>query len=738
MAIITVTSKADSGSGSLRQAINQAKEGDTIKFSSSLANQTISLDKSIGIPKSLTIDGGDAPNLTLSGSNKTNIFWFGVEGKDLTVKNLTFADSYFDKASGGAIWAKDNSNVRIENSVFKDNVSDGAAVHAQQGSNITVIDSEFDSNDGATISDKSYSAGAISLFAYGELTIKGSTFTNNQSLSGGAVRVTGSDVTIEDSVFLNNDSTAGANKGFVDVPGGGGALYLDGASIPADPRYYQGPLQGETEGGAVKITNSRFEGNRAAGEGGAIMFYGYDQDRIVIENSEIINNEVIENKQGKADGGGLWLMGDIDIKDTTIANNQSANDGGGLWYWGEEPANIEDTTISGNKAANDGGGIYNRLWASETNLTDVTIKNNSAGEEAGAIYIHNNEKVTTIAAKNSVFDKNTSGDKQQVNRELIDKGNNYQSPNSGDPVTADVTFGIPKNASSAEPKPQSALLNDSANSEENKDLKEVVLADNSDILQDSKKGSTGQVIEEQNKSANDKISDSDVAPKIITNQDSDKNPLPIQNSDVSQNSDGKVIEKQNESTNDNISDSDVAPKIITNQDSQQLTQNNELPLTADFGVNPNVEILDLRDVQSDSLIQAEFIVNRAAAYDNTFGFYTIDDESGRIDGLSPSDSGYAEAAIKQSIDLSKGIPGGELIAPFLISDGTAQEFLSENPNNFSQDTKVAYFAFLGANPDKKDHIKLLEQNTIGFEDLYGLGDRSFDDLTVEVKFSQKS
>lgn len=74
MAIITVTNNANQSEGSLRSAIQTAQSGDTIKFSSSLANQTISLDKFIGIDKSLTIDGSDVPGLTISGGEQTNIF----------------------------------------------------------------------------------------------------------------------------------------------------------------------------------------------------------------------------------------------------------------------------------------------------------------------------------------------------------------------------------------------------------------------------------------------------------------------------------------------------------------------------------------------------------------------------------------------------------------------------------------------------------------------------------------
>jgi hypothetical protein len=51
MAILTVTSKANSGAGSLRETISKAKAGDTIQFASSLANQTITLSSQLRLTK---------------------------------------------------------------------------------------------------------------------------------------------------------------------------------------------------------------------------------------------------------------------------------------------------------------------------------------------------------------------------------------------------------------------------------------------------------------------------------------------------------------------------------------------------------------------------------------------------------------------------------------------------------------------------------------------------------------
>ena len=72
MATLTVTTNADSGTGSLRQAIADATSGDTIVFDSTVfpAGQTtaIPLASTLTVSKSLTIDAG-TPVKSGSGAN---------------------------------------------------------------------------------------------------------------------------------------------------------------------------------------------------------------------------------------------------------------------------------------------------------------------------------------------------------------------------------------------------------------------------------------------------------------------------------------------------------------------------------------------------------------------------------------------------------------------------------------------------------------------------------------------
>ena len=87
--------------------------------------------------------------------------------------------------------------------------------------------------------------------------------------------------------------------------------------------------------------------------------------------------------------------------------------------------------------------------------------------------------------------------------------------------------------------------------------------------------------------------------------------------------------------------------------------------------------------------------------------------------------------LKQEGTDSMEIDGGVLLAPYLVANGTVEEFLSVNPTNNGNETlPIAYFAFKAANPDGIEHVRQIGINTFGFEDLLGGGDLDFNDSIV--------
>lgn len=82
---ITVTTTADSGPGSLREAITNASSGDTINFS---VTGTIALGSELLISQNLTINGPGATSLAISGNNTTYRV-FEIAGGTVALSGLT-------------------------------------------------------------------------------------------------------------------------------------------------------------------------------------------------------------------------------------------------------------------------------------------------------------------------------------------------------------------------------------------------------------------------------------------------------------------------------------------------------------------------------------------------------------------------------------------------------------------------------------------------------------------------
>ncbi|MFM6108750.1 MAG: DUF4114 domain-containing protein [Sphaerospermopsis kisseleviana] len=77
------------------------------------------------------------------------------------------------------------------------------------------------------------------------------------------------------------------------------------------------------------------------------------------------------------------------------------------------------------------------------------------------------------------------------------------------------------------------------------------------------------------------------------------------------------------------------------------------------------------------------------------------------------------------------LEGGHIYVPFLIVNGRPDAILDSNPNN----NPAVYFTYLDANPGRVDHVRLLGDNTFGFEDLPNGGDLDYNDIIVKVNLS---
>ena len=144
---ITVANSADSGIGSLRNAIANAAYGDTITFDESVSR--ITLANEIVIDKSITIDGNGI--VIVSGDSKTRIFQIHNGDEEIFVSLLNMgivdANNSVDEF-GGAIY-NNEENLVLENCLFNNNTNStangkGGAVYTS--GNLTVNNCEFTEN----------------------------------------------------------------------------------------------------------------------------------------------------------------------------------------------------------------------------------------------------------------------------------------------------------------------------------------------------------------------------------------------------------------------------------------------------------------------------------------------------------------------------------------------------------------------------------------------------------------
>ncbi|MEL6470945.1 MAG: choice-of-anchor I family protein [Cyanobacteria bacterium J06623_4] len=165
-----------------------------------------------------------------------------------------------------------------------------------------------------------------------------------------------------------------------------------------------------------------------------------------------------------------------------------------------------------------------------------------------------------------------------------------------------------------------------------------------------------------------------------------------------------------------------------------------LSLTADReGSGPNVvesnggddaAFLNFSTLSGESS-SVQFTVYREAKFESIVGLFAIeeiDEVTGEVtiggQTFTPGDEGFADAALQAAIDVQLSTrDGGASIFTATLENQLYGTYISVD------NTGETYFSFPGANGGN-DHIKLLGNNAIGFEDLPGLGDADYDDTVV--------
>ena len=314
--------------------------------------------------------------------------------------------------------------------------SDGAAVHNAAAGTIAIEDSDFRDN-------VTEAAGAAVYSTSGTLTIEGTEFSGNSAHDGGAVysdgEITGAglrpQIDIADSQFTDNhvESAGGAL-----VSGGDGELTITNSDFVENFAPDEG---GAVAGGgrsSIAITGSRFVGNQSSGSGGAVTFEGerpgsvtdtlfrenvagassVDEVGLPVEGDGgggglhtgasgpfTVDGSTFELNEAYGDGGAIAIhsFGTVRVTDTEVRDNHARGEeaGGGGVENGGERVTFTRVLVTGNTATANGGGIHNTS-SNEFTIVDSTVMDNEAENGGG----FSNQSDSTLVIRGSVFADN--------------------------------------------------------------------------------------------------------------------------------------------------------------------------------------------------------------------------------------------------------------------------------------------------------------------------------------------
>ncbi len=325
---LTVTSTADSGPGSLRDAIAAAGDGGTIQFDPALNGQTISLiSGELVIDKSIAIRGPMIVQRSTADDTPAFRIFHVTPGHTVTMHGLTISNGFADmnNPSGGGVF-NDQSTLTLSNCAVEYN-------HSAVGS-------------GGGI----YNSGSSAI-----LTVAHSTVTNNvmevdvfMCCGGGGF---GAGIYSNGTLAIDHSTVSNNRIGYIQnvFSGDGGGIY--------------------SSGGAVTISNSSVSGNGANRVAGGIF------NRGMLE----ITNSTINYNFSDRSGGGVYNEGTLAIDNSTFTGNSVGNllaQGGGIKNLSGATMTIIRTTFSENSADGDGGGIFN---SGATQIGNTILKANSTG-----------------------------------------------------------------------------------------------------------------------------------------------------------------------------------------------------------------------------------------------------------------------------------------------------------------------------------------------------------------------
>ena len=213
-ATITVTNTNDSGARSLRQALADANDGDTIDFSVTTPATITLTSGELLVNKSVTISGPGAGQLSVDGNAASRVFH--IETGTVTISSLTITNGTADL--GGGIYSFDAATLTISNSTISGNsASYGGGIY--NGDSTLMISNSTISGNSASRSGGGIASESVLITPSATLTITNSTISGNSaSYNGGGIFIGYNSLGLTISNSTLSDNSATYNGGiFIDV-----------------------------------------------------------------------------------------------------------------------------------------------------------------------------------------------------------------------------------------------------------------------------------------------------------------------------------------------------------------------------------------------------------------------------------------------------------------------------------------------------------------------------------------
>jgi hypothetical protein len=329
---ITVTNGNDSGPGSLRQALADANDGDTIDATG--ISGVISLTSgALLVNKALSINGPGSDVLAIDANMASRVFEI-LSGDMVAISGFTIRNGHAGTTGGG-----------VDN---EDNV-------------ILTITS-------CTISGNSAGLGG-GIFNGGPLTVTSSTISGNFASSGGATYNDGSgNLTVNDSAFTGNTGN-----------GSGGAIFNIGTYLISNTTVSGNSSSlggGALNTGTLTILNSTISNNMGS-EGAAV--YSSGSGAVTISNSTISDNTASEY------AAGIFNLATLQIANSTFSNNSAP-------FVAGDVINLQNLQI-GNSVLNKGNAV--RTIYSNSQGIVMSLGYNLSSDDGGKILTGPGDQVLT-------------------------------------------------------------------------------------------------------------------------------------------------------------------------------------------------------------------------------------------------------------------------------------------------------------------------------------------------------